>query len=398
MNVKQRYMEEAYLINLMAESDHDKKLKIYIENIDLLHHYQIIHVDEKHGKDNVKPMSDILSIDRKYLFSPFYSDRLYIINEKFVLGNPHIRYFYDILLDTQIVSYINRKDKETNELIKDIVTKVGKNRKVKSSASIGLYLTENCLFSNQISEKVLENIKSFFDYLYLNHSKYEWLAKRRAKEAVKKIIKNQEKMFNNPFNERMKQQYMMIYILLMKVCIISLDKKETKKKVIDLLDFQSNHLKAIDIGITEVAIAYFRLKQKIAFFGKIQKGRTDLIDTVKNMSWDLFHLRYQNLSTSFPHVKDADVTLSLMCSIDKRLLEVRKYMRLKMLAFDKRNFNFFPFYENDELRKMLSKDEVTRYFSGGEHYRRLEEKGKLDLYALADKIESELINKFTIGS
>ncbi|MCK9544410.1 MAG: hypothetical protein M0R03_20520, partial [Novosphingobium sp.] len=379
---------------LIAESSHKKKLQIYRENIELLQHYQIIHVDEKNGKDNVKRMSDILSIDRKYLFSPFYSDKLFIINLRYILGDSIIRYFYDILLDTQIVSYIDRKDSETNELIKDIVMKIGKNRQVKSSASISLYMNENCLFSKKLSERVLENIKSFFIYMYLGHSKYKWLAKLRAKSAVKRIIKNQEIIFNHPFNERMKKQYMLIYILLMKICIISLDKKETRKKVTELMDFQSYHLKAIDIGLTEIAIAYFRLKQKLSFFGKIQKGRTDLIDTVKNMAWDLFHLRFQNLSTGLPHIKGADVTLSLMCSIDKRLLEIRKYMRLKMLAYDKRNFNIFPFYEKDELKKTLSKDEIIKYFSGDEHYRRLEEKAKLDLDLLASEVENEFINIF----
>lgn len=394
MDIKNRYLNEVYLISSMADAKHEAKLKIYRENFNLLHHYQIIYVEEKIGKDNIKPMTDILSIDKKYIFSPFHSDRLFVINERFILGNPFVRYFYDILLDTQIVSYIYRKDKESNELIKNIVSKLGRNRKVKSSASISLYLTENCLFSENISDKVYENIWSFFEYMYRAHTKYKWLAIRKTKKAVKKIIKNQDAMFNNPFNDKMKEQYQNIYILLMKICIISIEKKSTKEKTIELMNFQNEYLKAIDIGITELAIAYFRLKHKISFFGKIQKGRDDLLITSKNMAWDLFHLRHQNFSTSFQHVKNADVTLSLLCSVDRRLLEIRKFMKLKMLAFDKRNLNFFPFYENQELKGLLSKDEIHYYFSADEHFRRLEQKTEIDLNRLKEKVENELLSKF----
>lgn len=83
---------------------------------------------------------------------------------------------------------------------------------------------------------------------------------------------------------------------------------------------------------------FFNYGTNIKFFGKIQKGRKDIIKNLKNMAWDIFHLQ-NTFNNLFIIPKNADFIIPFFISYDQRLKDIAPIYKLKSAAFIKNGFN-----------------------------------------------------------
>jgi hypothetical protein len=392
-----KYLTEINIIKAIVDAEFDDKLNIYRNYSDIISDYTITFVDEKYGKDNYKYMLDVLKIDSRLVFSPFHANKLFTLFPGFVSPLSPLAYFYDISLDTSIVSYIDRFRRgiqlEASSL--RIVKELGKHRKFASTVNLSPYLNENCLFKGIVDELHIENIYNFFFYLNKFHHKFNWVAKRKSKKATELIVKNQELLFNSPLADRFKHQFKIIHSTILKMALINLSKADKKRKVLTLLDFMANDIKAMDICLLEISAIYFLKKQGLSFFGKVQKRNDKILETIKNLSWDIFHLRYQEFLLSIKPVKRADANLVLFCTMDKKLLEIKEIIKLKAVAYNSKTLNYYPFYQSESVLKLLSKEEISKYFNANSHFDRISTKMDINYDIVISDLEREVEKEYS---
>lgn len=391
------YFKEINVLQSIIDADYDDKFALYQNYFDVIKDYVITFVDDKVGKNNYKYMLDVLQIDSQYIFSPFHSNKLYTLNEEFVSSLSPMLYFFDISLDTNIVSYIDRFQRGTDLDGKplEMVKRLGKHRQIASTINLSPYLNENCLFEGQINPQYKETIYNFFYYLNKFHHRWSFIAKRKSKKSTEMIIKNQEFLLNSPLADIFKQQFKIIYSSVLMIALLNLSNSNKKDKIIKLIDFMANDIKAMDICLLEIAAVYFVKKQNLSFFGKLQKGKKDIVDIIRNLSWDIFHLRYQEFLLSVKPVKGIDVNLVLFCTLDRRLTEIQEIIKLKAIAYNTKTGNYYPFYQNESVLKMLSKEEIHKYFQSEKHFNRISTKMNIDYDYVISNLEKTVVTSYS---
>ena len=391
------YFNEINVMQSILDADMDDKFSLYLNYYDVIKDYVITFVDNEVGRNNYKFMLDVLQINPQFIFTPFHSNNLYTLNAKFVSTLSPLSYFFDISLDTNIVSYIDKfqRNADLDGKPLEIVKSLGKHRQIASTINLSPYLNENCLFEGQINPHYKETIYNFFYYLNKFHHKWGFIAKRKTKKSTEMIIKNQEMLLNSPLADIFNQQYKIIYSSMLKIALLNLSNLNKKNKVIDLIDFMANDIKAMDICLLEIAAVYFVKKQNLLFFGKIQKGMQDIINTIKNLSWDIFHLRYQEFLLSVKPVGGIDVNLVLFCTLDKRLIEIQDIIKLKAIAYNTKTGNYYPFYQSESVMKMLSKEEIHKYFQAEKHFDRISTKMNIDYDYVISNLEKTVVTSYS---
>jgi hypothetical protein len=386
------YASQISILYSIIEADFDKKIALYLGNYYQMQDYTITFVDNKHGKDNYARMLKIFNIDSKFLFSPFSSNKLYTLNSKFAENQfSKLKYFYDISLDTSVVSYIGRyQDKKIIDgPTKEIVKKLGKHRYYASTVNFSPYINENCLFSKVITSTQSDTIYNFFYYLNKFHYRFHFQAKFKSKQSTTKLLKNQAMLSESPIEDRLRHQYKIMHSILLIICSQVFKTGTIKQKILMILDFMANEIKAVDLCLLEIAAVYFEKKQNLAFFGKIQKGNKEILTDIKNLTWDVFHLRHQEFLLGVEPVKGIDVNLVLFCTLDKRLIELKDIIKLKAIAYNKKTLNHYPFYDFENVKKMLTQDEMYNYFQIDKHIDRVSSKVTIDY----DRLIADLENK-----
>lgn len=391
------YLNGINVMQSILDADMDDKFPLYLNNYDVIKDYVITFVDNEVGKNNYKFMLDVLQINPQFIFTPFHSNNLYTLNAKFVSTLSPLSYFFDISLDTNIVSYIDKfqRKKDLDEKPLEMVKKLGKHRQMASTVNLSPYLNENCLFKGQIDTHEKETIYNFFYYFNKFHHKWGFIAKRESTKSTNRIIKNQEMLLKSPLAIIFKQQYKIIYSSMLKIALLNLSNLNKKDKLIELIDFMANEIKAMDICLLEIAAVYFVEKQKLLFFGKLQKEKKDIIDIIKNLSWDIFHLRYQEFLLSVKPVKGIDVNLVLFCTLDKRLIELQEIIKLRAIAYNTKTGNYYPFYQSESVMKMLSKDEIHKYFQAEKHFNRISTKMNIDYDHVISNLEETVVTSYS---
>ncbi|MDY0139259.1 MAG: hypothetical protein RBR50_06145 [Candidatus Izemoplasmatales bacterium] len=381
----------------ILDANYDDKFPLYLKYFDIIKDYVITFVDNEVGKNNYKFMLDVLQINPQFIFTPFHSNNLYTLNAKFVSSLSPFSYFFDISLDTNIVSYIDKFQRNADLDGKpfEMVKKLGKHRQMASTVNLSPYLNENCLFKGIIDTHEQETIYNFFYYLNKFHHRWSFVAKRESKKSTKMIIKNQVMLLNSPLADFFKQQYKIIYCTMLKIALLNLSNLNKKNKVIELIDFMANEIKAMEICLLEIAAVYFVKKQNLTFFGKLQKGKKDIVDVIKNLSWDIFHLRYQEFLLSVKPVKGIDVNLVLFCTLDKRLIEIQEIIKLKAIAYNTKTGNYYPFYQSESVMKMLTKEEIHKYFQAEKHFDRISTKMSINYDYVISNLEKTVVTSYS---
>jgi hypothetical protein len=300
----------------------------------------------------------------------FENDCLFLINNQ----NSHrqrrgmrvkVKYFFDINLDTQIVSYIDKLvvGKELDLKIKDVAKLFIQKRSVMSTVSISPYIVENSLFHQGVPEDVKRSIYNFFSIIYANHLKNTRIARKRADDHAKRIITFDQSGLKNSAYWVLRRMYSIIYASFLKIYLVQTSITGYKDKVLEFIRFMTDDLQKISSAEMILALSFFKSGQKIGFFGKFQRRNTNIIRDIKNSAWDAFHLRSMEYVMLFHKQKKADLTIPFFYSIDRRLNEIRQMIKLKMIILDYDSMNYYPFYANDIIQTTIKEFHLESKFT-----------------------------------
>ena len=382
-----RELSIASVLNAKDQKYNDviEKYSKYLEDVDF------IFVDETKGSDLISLATSMFKLKKGHISSVFYSDKLMVQNLD-LLNKKNEGYYvnYDIGLDTQIVSYIERYlNGKLEEVNMPMISPLRVKRSISSEINIDAYVNENCIISKEFDSKQLLNIWSFF-YFFNTPIMSDDEAKMKADESTNKIVRFvKHARMANVYKER----YDYTYCTLLKIALLNFEKKGTKEKLIELLKFEKEVTCTMDMVAINIAIAYWEQGTKLRFFGKVQKGRKDILNVLHNMAWDVFHWTQTLLDFKTTTRKGADINIPLFYSVDMRFLELSEMIKLEAVAIDKRKNITFPHLQSNRLREILSDDELKEYFGPESLRQRNEKRGYVDTEKIYKELESELLNK-----
>ncbi len=339
-----------------------------LENMDLYADFKKVNVI----KDNV--------------FTPFINGRVSIINDGIFQrilseGDSRARVLKCVSFDTQTVSYIEEYLKKGAVLYKNFSGVID----LMNSSNVGIdyipYATENLLFGLEREYSVVQSIYAF-EMMCKENDKNEAVCRRNAQSIIS-LYKNNK----NDYFGYLKRLYQLVYITLLKMCSIQLShtKDPLDDKMNMLVDFMSSKMHRMLHPELNLAKIYFNKGHTCGFFGGVYKKDNDIVKTIRNMAWDVFHLRMINDGASYYTDESADVLIPYFYTYDRRLNDIKLCYSVRALVINDKTNEVFPFY-------YLDKDTVDdiKGYSTFEKY--LERSSvKVDMEALIAECENEIM-------
>ncbi|MEJ8676941.1 hypothetical protein [Chromobacterium amazonense] len=243
------------------------------------------------------------------------------------------------------------------------------------------YFTENLpnLADGKSADEIFENLKA---YEILRTIDADWL---KSKGQVQSTLTEQElaksaqqllsKMYMDISDDttmkgiKFRHQYM--YACLIKMAAIQLKSPSVGigKKMSAFMEFCHSGLATMSVREAAVARAYFTQGQDLTFFGKIQKkSKKDILELLRNMAWDMWHVRQMEQSITLNPTKQARYFFPALLTFDRRFIEIMDLYPLKACAFKVGESQPMPFFDGDAFRLIATDDEdgasaVKKYFS-----------------------------------
>ena len=378
-------------IDKVCSVNNEDCLEVFNQYFSYLNNVDFIYVDLQRGSDIISSVINMFDIKKGEVSSVFYSNKLMILNtDLFSKKAEGVFLNYDIGLDTQIVSYIERY---INGCLDDVnipvVLPLRINRTIASEINIDAYVSENCIISKEFDFKNRISIWSVFYFLNTPMMSEEE-AKIKADDSTNQIIQFVKyARMANVYKER----YDYIYCMLLKIVLLNFEKFKIREKLIELLRFQNEVTCTSDMGFVNIGLAYWEQGTKLRFFGKVQKGKKNILNILRNMAWDIFHWMQTALNFKADPQKSACINIPMFYSVDSRFLELSKIIKLKAVAVDKTTNVTYPKFELNRLDKFLSFEEQKVHLGAEALRKRNENRGYVDTEKIYKELEIELINK-----
>lgn len=135
-------------------------------------------------------------------------------------------------------------------------------------------------------------------------------------------------------------------------------KLSPKHKFEKFLEYCNDEIQAFHPCANNLAKLFYN-KPELRFFKKIQKNNKQILETIENMAWDLFHLRFLEKSVQFSHEDTDIIMIPMFISKDKGLNEIRKAYQLKCLFKNLKTGECLCFYELNSI----DKEYENKYFN-----------------------------------
>ena len=310
-------------------------------------------------RDNMDLCADLKGYQgiEKNLFIPFNNGRVSIINDRifkriYRKSDSRARILKGVSFDTQTISYVEalyNKGKVPYENFNNVVNLI-------NGTEYGIdyipYVLENLLFDTSRKYSVERNIFAF-EMMCKENYKNEKLCEQRARRVV--ALYENKKQF---ITEVARDLYKMIYLSLLVICIVQLRFKKLplEEKMFFLVNFMSSELCRIMHPELILAKHYFSKSNSCAFFGKIHVDNKEIIATIKNMAWDIMHLRFISYGSAYHANKNADAIIPYFFTYDKRLNEIAQCYALQELVINDKKHTAIPFYASiSEIVKYVEK-------------------------------------------
>lgn len=200
---------------------------------------------------------------------------------------------------------------------------------------------------------------------------------------------------NDDFQQGLNLKYLVLYNFLLKVVYLQIKyskKKEASIKRNNLLEFINSKLFTYPENEFWYAFNLFSGKefaQKI--FNKFSSNKTaeDNIKMIKNMAWDLFHIRLTELILEEDSILYNKVVLPLFISEDKQLNNYIKFNPIKKIIFFKEKM--YLARENNALEE-LTEEEYNLFVDKISQRKSSQKKLSNDyLRRLSQELESDLL-------
>lgn len=358
----------------------------YLHNRNILKDWTfIVATTEPYNMNLYAGLEEISGIKER-LFTPFANGRVSIINDRILqscLSNndSRARIFRCVSFDTQTVSYIERYYKNGTVSYEGFETVI----QLLKGGGLGIdhipYTFENLMFDLSRKDSVEQTLFA-----------YEMMCGENAgnekvcREQVRAIVSMYEKEgFEFPF--KIKEQYKMIYLSLLKMSQIQLEhrKMSAEKKLEIFIDFITAKLCRMMQPEINLAKVYFSIGSGCGFFGKIHTGNKNILEQLKNMTWDLMHLRFMDYSSMMFDAEKGDALIPYFFTYDKRLQDIRECYSLQALAINPHTYSVFPIYVMvDGIQDVLQE-----YCTFGKHMERMSKTPEVD--SLIAECEKDLL-------
>ena len=202
--------------------------------------------------------------------------------------------------------------------------------------------------------------------------------------------------------ENIRLNHEAMYCLLLKMCLIQLKRPNmsTKNKILQFLEFCDIDLATIYSREIMLARHYFVRGQDMNFFKKIMIGGRDPLENLRNMAWDLWHVRQLEISTTIRPIAGARYFIPALLTFDKGLIEVIDLCPFRAIAYDERFREPHIVYRGEWLSDIAGGDEATcaaleeRFFS--EKARALRELNRASRRSCLSKLINSLEREMTM--
>jgi hypothetical protein len=312
--------------------------------------------------------------------SLFASDHFFVLDELTVqemnnFGTANISYDYSISFDTMAISYImpfleNRNNPPTKDFI-EVFNFIARNNV--NVDPIPYILENQCNLSDafkidKIFKKLLGyeilcsiNLDRLINSGYISSNLSEQELMYNAQQLMSRIIYDSED--KNFTRENYKLQRLMYCILLKMVAIqFNLQKMFVPEKLAKFIEFLDNDLCSVFARELIVALEYFERGSNLKFFGKIHPNRSDIFDNLKNMAWDLLHVRLCEKALTYNVEKDIRYNFPAFLTFDKALVEIIELYPLKSCAISP-DGAAIPFYSRNMQEVLANALGQTCFFN-----------------------------------
>ncbi len=336
----------AFLTNQMSQlTSFSDMFDLYLFNRNILKDWTFIVATTETSNMNLYEGIESISGIRDRMFTPFANGRVSIINDKILKrcllkNDSRARIFRCVSFDTQTVSYIERYYKKGTVPYEGFETVV----QLLKGESMGVdhipYTIENLMFDLSRKDSVEQTLFAY-EMMIGENAGNEKVCRKQARSIVSMYVKEDLR-----FLLTLKEQYKMIYLSLLKISQIQLEhsKLPLEKKTSMFVEFIISKLCRMMQPEINLAKVYFSKGSNCGFFGKIHKGNKNVIEQLKNMTWDLMHLRFMDYSSMMFDAKKGDALIPYFFTYDKRLQDIRECYNLQALAVNPYNYSVIPVY------------------------------------------------------
>ncbi|MFS0892005.1 hypothetical protein [Peribacillus frigoritolerans] len=375
MNAKTNAIKSVCEAPTLSES-----LKNFRNNENLLENCKFIFTKE--GEPNIPEHVRQRTFSNGFgIFNILLSDSIFVLDSEILNGmvkDGTVNYTIDssVALDSMAVSYLrrylnnqeNRIPKEFKEIFEYLVQS-------KVNIDPMPYMMENIKNVGDQSKvaSILEILKSYEILKNIDRDKWFEEGIIQSKSSIEQIEENAkiylEQMLNiskdNNTLKYINDIYNLRYCLLLKIVLIQLSnpQRNIEAKLEELLEFCHNSIGVLPLREIVIAKEYFKRGQNLKFFGKIQKGNKKLITTIKNMTWDIYHI--VSMEKNIPHFpSEGDYFIPAFLTFDKRLIEILNLYHIKSIGFSKESNEIYPLFDANEFYTEINgKPNLEFYFS-----------------------------------
>lgn len=409
MNLKEETIRQAAILVCTAETQADA-IKIFTEYQMLLHNCRFIFASSNGAIPG-------LSINHNFsatgvIRSLFKTDKVWLLDrttlkEMYAQGSTNFSIDYSISLDTQALSYLEPYINDTSKKIPADFTEVFEFlARTDVNVDPMPYLYENLLkeasdvdfdkiFSKYRAYEILRSLN--LEHLNTNKQIRSKLSHEHLNIQTQKNLAKIMYEINDHVKEHLNLRIDFYYCILLKIAIIHSyrPKLTIVQKMEKLLDFMDTELTTICIRELIIAYEFFKHDTKIKFFGKIQNNNEDILQDVRNMAWDFFHIRQLEENSTIKCNK-ARYFFSSLLTFDKKFIQIIDLCPLKCIAYLDGIKQPMPFYDDNAMNAFNSFiNEHTelnqRFFSNKAMISRSNRRKKRDsLKNLIDKLEIEI--------
>lgn len=156
-----------------------------------------------------------------------------------------------------------------------------------------------------------------------------------------------------------------LYLNLLQMALIQLKHRTWPplRRLRAYFDFCHTELATINVREGILARQFFEQGQKFSFFRRVQRGCPDVIAELKNMAWDLFHVRYLESTMGQAQSDKSRYFFPALLTRDQGLIEVLEIGALRAIAFNGNPQETVPVYERGIVDIAVAESDFGYLFS-----------------------------------
>ena len=385
MTREEKLAYQGYIIKQILEAPLEEAIQIYAANFNHVQEYSFI-FPHPEGNNYVQKFRNLNLNDLDVIYF-FGSETLYCLNSRsftsiMLMEDYELKIASLVSLDTKIQSYLYRNYIDNKNTIPDNIGEIQKIIDSRRCMVDGLaYMLENTLFNPEFlnSQIYKDNTYAFETYFFKN--------KKEAESYSKEILDYDNRFVNTEFSNWFRHQYLLYYLELLVMTDININHRNLTlyQKELSFVKYFHEQIGILSDRDTNLAKLFFNYGTNIKFFGKIRRGRNDIIKNLKNMAWDIFHLQ-NTFNNLFIIPESVDFIIPFFISYDQRLKDIAPIYKLKSAAFIKNGINKHLNFLTDLIDPTIKHD----YFTAQAYLKRQEKLKGATEESIISKLQIEI--------